>query len=178
MCPSQRHSRWLCAAKRPPRHRPVYGASLPSHSSIMAPERNAAVGFALPRPCDVGRAAVARLEDRVFVTDVTGGRHPHAADQTCSQIRQDVPEHVLGHQHIECPRPTDHVQSGRIHVCISGLDIRKTGRALVKYKARAKQRQRRRSPCRRRSPPPARHPVCVAAPGEMRNRTTARLSPW
>src|ERR671936_739035 len=47
-----------------------------------------------PLAHDIGRGAVTRLEHRVSIADVGGGRHSHAADHPGGQIGDDVTEHV------------------------------------------------------------------------------------
>jgi hypothetical protein len=86
-------------------------------------EHGGGIGLALSG--DIGRGAVARLEHRMVVADVGRRRKAHAADQPGAEIRQDVAEHVLGHHHVEVPRPDDQRQRGRVDIDVAGRDVGK-----------------------------------------------------
>ncbi len=89
---------------------------------------------------DVGRRAVARLEQPVRVADVGRRRHAHAADQPRGQVGQDVAEHVLGDHHVVVPGLADHVERGRVDVVVPRLDVGKARGALVEDLAEERHR--------------------------------------
>ena len=74
-----------------------------------------------------------RLEDRVTVTDVCRRCEAHAPDDACREIRQDVPEHVLGDHHIEALGLLHEVKRGRVDVNALGLDVGVLLRDTVKH---------------------------------------------
>ena len=91
----------------------------------------AASGFAIPRPAMSGALPCAGWEQAVPVAEVGGRRHAHAADERGGEIREDVPEHVLRHHHVELPRPAHQIEGGGVDVVVRGLEVRMPGRALV-----------------------------------------------
>jgi hypothetical protein len=55
-------------------------------------------------PGYVWSRTMTRLEDGMLVANVCGRRHPHAANERRTHIREDVSEHVLSDDHVEFPR--------------------------------------------------------------------------
>ena len=63
-----------------------------------------------------------RLEDRHILPDVHPRREPESADQAGGEVRQDVPEHVFGDDHVELVRIQDELHGCRIHDPVFELD--------------------------------------------------------
>src|SRR5699024_7604562 len=85
-------------------------------------------------PGDVGGRAVDRLEHgRVGAggVDVTAGGQADAAADGGREIRDDVPEQIVGDDHVEAGRVGDQVDHGRVHVRVVDRDLRVLGADLV-----------------------------------------------
>src|SRR5581483_9727325 len=72
-----------------------------------------------------GRRPVHRLEHRrPFRMNISAGRHAQSALQRGCKIGDDVTEHIVGPDHVEAPRITDHLHAERIDVHVLGLELR------------------------------------------------------
>src|SRR5262245_34053912 len=86
------------------------------------------------RVCDVvpgqrRRGAMDGFEQRnVSRIDIAGCRHSESALQCRSEIRNDVAEHVVGHDHLKILRLSDHQQAKRVNVEMAGLNPGMTSR--------------------------------------------------
>ena len=78
------------------------------------------VGLALAG--DVVGAAVDGLEQGDVVADVGAGRHAQATDHAGAQVREDVTEHVLGHDDAELLRTHHQLHGHGIDQQVVGLD--------------------------------------------------------
>ena len=84
---------------------------------------------------DVGRGSVGGLEEAVMVADVARRRHAEPAHGGGGQVREDVAEHVLGHDHVVVGRALDEIHRHRVDVGVLGLDVGVVGRHLVEQGA-------------------------------------------
>ena len=70
-----------------------------------------------------------------MVADVARRRHAEAAHGGGRQVREDVAEHVLGHDHVVVAGALDEVHRHRVDVGALGLDVGVVGRDLVEERA-------------------------------------------
>ena len=83
-----------------------------------------AIGLTLYMPGVLGRGAVTGLEDRQLLADVARAAKAQPAHHLRRQVRDDVAEHVGGHQHIIVLRVLQQPHADGIHVGIVHLDLR------------------------------------------------------
>ena len=95
-------------------------------SSIMATERIAASGLAMPLAGDIRRRSVNRLEHAgggSVRVQVRGSCQPHASLKHSTKIRDDVAKHVGRQNHVESLRVKTMPHAASIHVLIVAFDL-------------------------------------------------------
>ena len=127
-----------CSIVRAARAAPSCPWRSASQSSIITAERIVAMGFATPLPVMSG-AVRGTAGTRVPIAG-RRRRHPHSADQSGGEIRDNVAEHVFHHQEIELPGLAH--QHGRARINIKSVRAHggKAHRAFVEHLAKERVR--------------------------------------
>src|SRR6185437_16499619 len=68
---------------------------------------------------------------RLARVKIGAGRDPQSTLNPRTEITDDVPEHVVGHNHIEIARVAHHLRAKRVHVHVLSLDSGILGRHLL-----------------------------------------------
>src|SRR5579863_6560470 len=57
--------------------------------------------------------------------NIPAGRHAEATLQSSGEVGDDVAEHIIGHNHVERPRISDHLHAEGVHAHVLHGDLRK-----------------------------------------------------